>query len=574
MIHVEDNDEIEKILIEIGNKILAKSLEKIEELFDLIPNLKDPKLLSKKYFWQGRFYKERYGNLDKAFEYLSKVQSFEKNDVFFHAAQLHLATVYMCRQEYESALKYINLIKDYQNADFQLHLGILIAEINWIHLDKREDAIDFWLSVPDKKSNIYKTSQVALLYEAAVYRIQNKDFHKLGKILDTLNLKDLEYDTLLLKRILNNTGAIENILNVYLTVDKIKTELQVKQKIEVEGGFGIFDYCNKFAHYTQSSIAKAILGAGKKNSGSLQLSVADLMNDPTEGKILYNILGQTDWLTHRFNHRRYQAYASCFSFNHDSLNQFRLYGKESGKEATGVSMVFNLGMFSKDDFSNNIVMANAGKLKTKAPQKKHENISKLPLYQCIYYDPKSEYYKLAARSEMTFYRQGMIDGEDPDDIKKKWKRYSDGVADKEQLLKKLFEELKVNLSLVHEYTTTLIADKNKLKQNVINLINDILLPVQFLVKHAAFLEENECRILYIVGAGSDEIKEMQLENGKSRLYIEYEPSVVEYLDKIYLSDGAKEERAFLERAWQQALDRDGITDKSIDIRDSDNPFRI
>lgn len=104
---------------------------------------------------------------------------------------------------------------------------------------------------------------------------------------------------------------------------------------------------------------------------------------------------------------------------------------------------------------------------------------------------------------------------------------------------------------------------------IINLINDILLPIQYLVKHAAFIEEDECRMLYITHSGSDVIKEKN-----NRLYIEYDVSIARYLDKIYLSNGAKGERAFLERAWQLALNREVIANKIIDIRDSDNPFRI
>lgn len=448
----------------------------------------------------------------------------------------------------------------------QFHLG----NIAWGRGNK-EQAINNWLQVTDKDHWCYQEAQTNLFQKAINYALENKKYDLLNDLLLAITLQVFKYEIEILRKALGLIEYFEDSLfSIYLVVEKIKKVLQINLDSSLNS------YSLHVAHYTSCYVAKIILGT-EIQTGSLQLSVADLMNDPTEGKILHYILGQPNWLTHRFNHRYYQAYASCFSFNHDSLNQFRLYGKEAGKEATGVSMVFDIDMFAHNAFSANISLVNDIKKSFKSddvenldkPIKSSHEMIKYPIYHCIYYDPKSDYYKLAGRAEMTFYRQGKIDGKLPDAIRDDWEEYLKIIKQKEGKLKNSFNELKDTLVSIDSILLSMRNIKVEKTEKVTNLINDILLPIQFLVKHAAYIEEDECRMLYITNAGSDVIKEQS-----GRLYIEYEPSVVEYLDKIYLSDGAKDERAFLERAWQKALDRDGITDQSIDIRDSDNPFRI
>lgn len=556
------------IINAIASKINKKQWEGLVELFDLVDEttIQNPQIIAKKYFWLGRFYKEKHKDLKQAKEFFSKVL-FDSDEITFYISKLYIALCLVDDEEYEEALSYLNEVQQCNNLQVEIHARSVLSNLYWKQEDKKEEAIQLWLSTPKNYPKLYNKSQSHLLFKASFYYMETQQNENLENILEKIELPELQYDIRLLNRIIECGDDLqEAILKVYRNVEQIKKSLQIKNTKKID----IYDFCNKFAHYTTSNIAKKILGT-TDNCGSLQLSVADLMNDPTEGKILHEILGQPNWLTNRFNHRYYQAYASCFSFNHDSLNQFRLYGKESGKEATGISMIFNMNMFSQDEFSNNINpsdgLVQKGSNQSNLP-------TKLPLYQCIYYDPKSEYYKLASRSEITFYRQGEINGDTTEKIQEKWNEYSWLVAEKEVTVRELFVQLKIGVNSVHECIEKLLVGHNQKKHKVISLVNDILLPIQFLVKHAAFIEEDECRMIYIVGAGSDEIKEMKLSENQSRLYIDYEPSVVEHLDKIYLSDGAKEERAFLERAWQKALDRDGITDKSIDIRDSDNPFRI
>lgn len=513
------------------------------------------------HLWIARTYRHM-NNADKFKEHIEMIPSTDP--VYYSIGIIETVLSGYVQSDNEEILLLENVRKEEDNSYryAQCMLGLLKYNQG---LD--DEAVEHWLSVTEANNWSYQIAQKRLLSMVYQY-LQSENYNDIKKLLDNIKQPNMQYEVDILKSIYEVSDCKKELFILYLKVRSIKNLLQIKQD---QNNI----YCHKFAHYTSRSVAQMILGS-QNISGNLQLNVADLMNDPMEGKILHEILEQPKWLISRFNHRKYQAYASCFSFNHDSLNQFRLYGKEEGKEATGVSMVFDLKMFSEDE-SSNISTINSQiqqKELNKIEESENKDDVKFPLYQCVYFDPKSGYYKLACRAEMTFYRQGKIDGEELHEVKSKWGAYSNEIFRKENLLRELFEDLKKYLDNISEYVNSDIAENKKNKQKIINLINDILLPIQFLVKHAAFIEEDECRMLYIVGAGSDEIKEMKGKDGKSRLYIEYEPSVVEHLDKIYLSDGAKEERAFLERAWQKALDRDGITDKSIDIRDSDNPFRI
>ena len=107
---------------------------------------------------------------------------------------------------------------------------------------------------------------------------------------------------------------------------------------------------SKVAHYTTVGTAHLMLSKQKGNEegksySPLRLTTIQNVNDPTEGKLLSDHLkvSNDNSLT---DTGRFQAFIACFSFNHDWLNQFRLYGKSDHLEASGVSLVFNHQFFS------------------------------------------------------------------------------------------------------------------------------------------------------------------------------------------------------------------------------------
>ena len=103
-------------------------------------------------------------------------------------------------------------------------------------------------------------------------------------------------------------------------------------------------------------------------------------------------------------------------------------------------------------------------------------------------------------------------------------------------------------------------ESNK-KDDIFNIINAIILPLQYLVKHAAFQEEQECRLIYLIENKNDKIKK---EIDKKLIYVEYDvPDTRKYIDKIYFSPGAKDYKDFF-------VSRDFPEYK---LKDSSNPFR-
>lgn len=158
-------------------------------------------------------------------------------------------------------------------------------------------------------------------------------------------------------------------------------------------GNDIHEHEKCVAHYTSPSVAFSLLA---KDSSRLRLNTVKNVNDPTEGKILKKYLKIPESLDSRY---KSGVFLSCFTFNHDSLNQFRLYGKENNLEASGVSIVFN-----NDFFDDQTVYINFIEGIQKPVEKDDKFIGKLNLYRCIYIDPESDYVNIAHRSRITFYK--------------------------------------------------------------------------------------------------------------------------------------------------------------------------
>ena len=298
-------------------------------------------------------------------------------------------------------------------------------------------------------------------------------------------------------------------------------------------------------HYTRPSTAFSLLGYNEEPS-KLRLSTIKNVNDPTEGNILldyFNLPNEEIGLC---------SFISCFTFNHDSLNQFRLYGKENNQEASGVSLIFEKNFFGeysepcnfieygkKESLINSFSLENNSSINTDINNK----INKLPVYRCIYIDNESDYIKLAKRSEIDFYKEGGAEffTSNLDEINKK----TDEV-------KKLIDKFKEVLNSMF--------GNNKSNEDLYNIVNYILLPLKFLVKHAAFEDEQECRIFFITNLFDERI----ISNVKEKsMYLEYEPSVREHIKEIYLSIGAYQYEDFFIRC---------LRDSSKVCR-SRNPFR-
>ena len=407
-------------------------------------------------------------------------------------------------------------------AQAQLNLGDVYKD-NGNH----EKATDAWSKVLQKDNpEAYKKAQSSL---RDVYK-DKKDF-KIIKYPDKVN-EDL------------------NRLNNIIT--SILKRLQIIPKFEP-----------KVAHYSRSSIAFSLLK--KDQPSSFRLSTIRGVNDPTEGTVLGNYFRKQN-IYENIHTNNIAAFISCFTFNHDSLNQFRLYGKENGREATGISLVFKKGFFddkySPPEFTphpsstSSCPAEKSGKPSNSENHQDKPKLEKANLYRCIYLDPDTGYLTLSHRGESTFYLQHK---EDKFTAKNQWDQYYKEISEIEGYIKN-------KLSYIKETLETILAEKYPppiQKEEILEKVRSYLLPLQYLVKHIAFQEEQECRIMYTTHLHDEKICN---DWEKQQMYVEYEEPVAKHIDKIYLSPGA----AKYQDHFRILLDQGSGKSK---VRISQNPFR-
>jgi len=336
----------------------------------------------------------------------------------------------------------------------------------------------------------------------------------------------------------------------------------------------------KVAHYTRPSTAGKLIAGDSAKASPLRLSTVKGTNDPTEGKILYGYLHKSCGLLsgvldveQESDSQALAAFISCFTFNHDSLNQFRLYGKEDGLEASGVSLVFEKHFFSAADpfaimtaaSEREAIMTANNTIEDSRPERAdkttQEKLDKLPLYRCIYLDPQSGYVSIAHRDKVTFYAEawyGKKTAAHQDickEAEKRWKKYQNEINE-------LAKKAKKDLSTLSKKIKAVAKDA---ENDVLQTLVFILQPLRYLVKHAAFQEEQECRMVYIIG---DLLKDERIRTdwGAKQMYLEYAEPVRKSLDKIYLSPGAEPYADFFKRELPHLAKKGGI-------RRSQNPFR-
>ena len=353
----------------------------------------------------------------------------------------------------------------------------------------------------------------------------------------------------------------------------------------------------KLAHYTGLNVTNDLL---KINPTSLRLNTINNVNDPTEGRLLIDIVNK-DFERHFDTERDYHAFISCFTLNHDHLNQFRLYGKSAGKEATGISLVFCSDFFSRElsfenisyfktatnSVSNKDLESNLQTLNTHeetnieskdivstdfASLNSHcgytnekdraieiPKLSKRPVFRCVYVDAESGFISIAQRDEMTFYKECTFDKiEESHETRIKrandaWVNYQNEISKKENKIKSLIKDLKDAYDNIQSL-------KPNIKQQ--ELIEDILLPIRYLFKHSAFHEEQECRMIHITTL-HDEL--VQTDFDKKFMYINYSEDVKSNIKQVYIGSESSSYQPFIMKLLGQ--------DKAKHVHISHSPFR-
>ena len=474
-------------------------------------------------------------------------------------AQYNLGIAYYAQEDWEQAIKtWSNIhrekIAPETYAQAQFNLGVAYHAQG-----EPEQAIEAWSKVRrDDDPDAYARAQFKLgeFYEGKREIEQAKEAYRNARAFHYYK-SERKY------RILECPPEfIENLRGIADNTDEVRKSLQI-----------IPDFESKVAHYSRASTAFSLFGDGKndKEPSHFRLSTIRGVNDPTEGLVLNDYWDQQG-IPETIHTNNTATFISCFTFNHDSLNQFRLYGKEDGREATGVSLVFNKEFFSDQSDDLKFIADPSTDPSSKSEQLKPNDtgktesdnkkplIGKSTLYRCIYLDPETGYWTLAQRDKSTFYRED----KEKDTAENNWIEYSEKISEIEEYFKdylfnkndSILEKLKYIFKEYNKYGV-------KEKQKILEAVRFILLPLQYLVKHIAFQEEQECRIMYITQFRDEKIHS---DREKQWMYVEYEEPVLPHIDKIWLSPGAAKDQDF----FRILLDK-GENDNKVRI--SQNPFR-
>ena len=175
--------------------------------------------------------------------------------------------------------------------------------------------------------------------------------------------------------------------------DAVATVLAVLHIPQIELGF------TPMAHYTSPHVCHILFGIdGNEIDSKMRLGSSTYMNDPSEGKVLLDLLNQQDLeLENKTDGASHNAFFTCFSSRVNDLNQFRLYGKEGGVEASGCCLVFN----KNEDWLKEVDVSAPFRSLFEMSRKDSDDLpeadspddkyKKLPLYQVAYIAYEDEY---------------------------------------------------------------------------------------------------------------------------------------------------------------------------------------
>ena len=284
------------------------------------------------------------------------------------------------------------------------------------------------------------------------------------------------------------------------------------------------------AHYTSPSVCERLFGIviDKNNDKAedndpvdsskvspMRIGSSTYMNDPTEGEGLLELLNLQDLeLENKADCPAYNAFFTCFSSRVNDLNQFRLYGKENGVEASGCCLVFNKsGDWLKEpdvsasfkSFTNKQNEGFKEPIEADVAGSEDEN---LPLYQVAYIAYQDEYIAeekcgkwLLNKNNQSFGIRLKPVGKNPS-----WHQFR---------IKKLEEAL---IELIEKSNNISDEDRKALEY------------IRYLFKDFAFRDEEEFRLLKIEQIGSDKIKYC---NTTQSIYLPY-ADVRDMVDEVIL----------------------------------------
>ncbi|BFM01864.1 hypothetical protein Psyaliredsea_05110 [Psychrobacter alimentarius] len=526
------------------------------------------------------------GNIGEAMRIWSYIEKTEDASAYA-VAQLNIGLILFSMNYVKAAIKMWSSIKRSHNAEKYVKAKWM-AGLALTTLDKNEKALSEWYEIePTDNFDIYMQAQYKIgeiltndinlrNYTEAKLSFNNAEeyfpyeVHCYKKVCNLLSKSDFESVGEKILLLLVNTLKIVEILKLDFSQD-LKKEKSPERKL---------------AHYTGTYITNLLLESDTTTDvpSSFRLNTINNVNDPSEGHLLINYLN--DLKEGYFRAPDFDgtlhAFISCFTFNHDSLNQFRLYGKEADKEASGVSLVFGSDFFQSNEslrgisflsLENGLQGSDEEFFIEKDYERSNVNhssdnkvrINKQPVMRCIYLDPTSNYIQLAQRNRITFFREFGKEVVEVEGIKiskaeHEWEKYKDYIDEKTKIFNDVFIILKDTYSAIIGEKLKIQKDNSNLPDDIDILINEILLPLKYLIKHSAFQEEQECRMIYITSINAPEV----MMQHKKLLFVEYQAQVKDNLNKVYIAPAATEYQLYL--AWL-------LRNTNVKIELSNNPYR-
>ena len=553
----EDNPELyAKALYNLGYIYLNIKHDYVlaETYYSNITEEDNPELYAKAQFNLGYIYSETKHDYDLAETYFLNITK-EDNPELYAIAQFNLGCCYDIKHNYSNAIAcYLNVsIQDSPNAYTQakFELGKIYISKIFKNFTKAQSCF-FEAAKTATYSNCqpyyYICTQIILkLKQNNSSFISNKNkFVKLNKIIFAR-----------IKKICDLTDDIKNILLVSNQLDNNK---YIEKKPE-----------RRVAHYTKPAVLFNLLKG--ENPSKFRLNIVDYMNDPSENQVL------ASWLNIS-NHpdNEIKSFLASFSFNHNCLNQFRLYGNEDNITGSGVSIAFNknfFGLDTKRSINNEIISLHSiksiksfenkqVKLETEQIEIKSANtLHPLPLYRCLYFDPETGYLALAKRNKQSFYLENKNE-KTAKTIDSKWDEYINSLNESDKVSK-----IRTKLEAIQKLIAELSKNPELQKiSNLDELFSLAVLPISCLIKHAAFEDEDECRMIYITHIADDNIVEPQDYQSANSLYVEY-THVEEYIDNIYLGPQCKMQH----KIWLQNHFKKKRREREIKLIKSEMPLR-
>jgi hypothetical protein len=386
------------------------------------------------------------------------------------------------------------------------------------------------LNQEDKATEYFRRSEKDILRILTFLDKENQESiiptKILYPILDDPNTIDGSFFKETLKGIDIDEKKLSKCKEAYILSISIISQLHIKDENE-----------KLVTYYTNKIVSQKMLFKHKEGSKSeeekiskFRLNAINYSNDRTEGKsLLYYLFKEKDITIEDLN-AEYGAFAGCFTFNCDSLNQFRLYGKEKGEEGTGLSLVFKDSFFSKEAKMpiSKETKTDIEQLKTKENDlSKRDEDKRRALFRCIYIDP------IAHRVETVGHKEAYL-----------FYRENEEKSDEKKESDKAIEE---KIKNYHEYITIIIENVENKMRKLKKLVEDeelapiivgkLLINLRYLTKHIAFKEEQECRIVGICPLNGSR-EQIEIDEDFKQMYVEYDPIVSNHINKIYFGPKA------------------------------------